>query len=45
MAYHQTSADLYMVGGGSQMYRLNLEQGRYDYFMNQPGINLYLADF
>jgi len=29
MAYHQTSADLYMVGGGSQMYRLNLEQGRF----------------
>ena len=28
IAYHPTSADLYMVGGGSQMYRLNLEQGR-----------------
>jgi len=29
MAYHHDTADLYFVGAGSQVYRLNLEQGRF----------------
>ena len=29
LAYHENTADLYFCGSGSQMYRLNLEQGRF----------------
>ena len=29
MAYHHGTADLYFAGAGSQVYRLNLEQGRF----------------
>merc|ERR1712227_738058 len=27
--YHKSSADLYIVGASSEVYRLNLEQGRF----------------
>jgi len=41
MAYHQGTADLYFVGSGSQIYRLNLEQGRFmnSYATNSPSLN------
>ncbi|EDO37775.1 predicted protein [Nematostella vectensis] len=29
LAYHYPSCDLYMVGAGSEVYRLNLEQGKF----------------
>ncbi|CAM1313528.1 NOL10 (predicted) [Pycnogonum litorale] len=29
MSYHYPSCDLYIVGSGSDIYRLNLEQGRF----------------
>lgn len=29
LAYHKTSCDLFLVGDGSEIFRLNLEQGRY----------------
>merc|ERR1719233_1691275 len=41
MAYHHGTADLYFVGAGSQVYRLNLEQGRFlnSYNTNSTSLN------
>eukprot|EP00092_Neocalanus_flemingeri_P000012 GFUD01000012.1.p1 GENE.GFUD01000012.1~~GFUD01000012.1.p1 ORF type:complete len:702 (+),score=282.39 GFUD01000012.1:61-2166(+) len=41
MAYHHGTADMYFVGSSSQVYRLNLEQGRFlnSYSTNSPSLN------
>ena len=41
MLYQQDSADLMFVGSSSQVYRLNLEQGRFlnSYKTNSPTLN------
>jgi len=41
MAYHHGTADLYFAGAGSQVYRLNLEQGRFlnSYNTNSTSLN------
>ena len=42
MKYHYQSCDLMVVGNSSEVYRLNLEQGRFmkSLFTSLPAINV-----
>ena len=47
MSYHYPSCDLYFAGSGNELYRLNLDQGRFLAPLqgNSPGFNVRAHGF
>ncbi|KXJ07855.1 Nucleolar protein 10 [Exaiptasia diaphana] len=45
LAYHYPSCDLYVVGAGSDIYRLNLEQGKFLNPLKTDAVEINVCDF